>query len=77
MLKEVLTRRFKHPEWERPYRVTGYPLTPLLYVAFYVWFLPTAYLQQSFSAHVALILIALGLPAYFLYAIVRRSSANP
>lgn len=72
----VILLRIKHPEWHRPYRVTGYPFTPLLYVAFYVWFLPTAYLQQSFSAHVALILIALGFPAYFLYATVRKRAAG-
>jgi APA family basic amino acid/polyamine antiporter len=70
----VILLRFKHPEWERPYRVTGYPLTPLLYVAFYIWFLPTAYFQQSFSAHVAIALIALGIPAYFLYAVAHRKS---
>ncbi len=72
----VIVLRFKHPEWERPYRVTGYPVTPLLYVAFYLWFLPTAYLQQSFSAHVALILIGLGLPAYYIYAAMRKAPSH-
>ena len=70
----VMLLRRKHPEWERPYRVLGYPWTPLLFIAFYLWFLPTAYQQQSFSAHVALILMGLGVPAYFLYAAVRKSS---
>ena len=31
---------------------------------------------ESFAAHVALILIALGLPAYFLYAAVRKVSSR-
>lgn len=70
----VVILRFKHPEWHRPYRTLGYPVTPLLFVGFYVWFLPTAYQLESFAAHVALILIALGLPAYFIYAAVRKSS---
>ena len=64
----VFLLRRKHPEWERPYRVLGYPFTPLLFIGFYLWFLPTAYRLQSFSAHVALILIAAGIPAYFIYA---------
>ena len=69
----VMLLRHKHPEWERPYRVLGYPFTPLLFIGFYLWFLPTAYMQQSFSAHVALTLMALGLPAYFGYAAWRRT----
>lgn len=72
----VMLLRYKHPEWERPYRVLGYPFTPLLFIAFYVWFLPTAYQQQSFSAHVALALIALGVPAYFGYAAWRRATGS-
>ncbi len=63
----VMLLRWKHPEWERPYRVLGYPLTPLLFIAFYAWFLPTAYLLEPFSAHVALSLMALGVPAYIAY----------
>lgn len=68
----VVILRYKHPEWHRPYRTLGYPVTPLLFVGFYVWFLPTAYGLESFSAHVAAILILLGLPAYFIYAAVVR-----
>lgn len=64
----VFLLRRKHPEWERPYRVLGYPFTPLVFIGFYLWFLPTAYHLQSFSAHVALVLIAAGVPAYFIYA---------
>lgn len=71
----VIVLRYKHPEWTRPYRTLGYPATPLLFVGFYMWFLPTAYYLESFSAHVALILIALGLPAYFIYAAVRKASS--
>lgn len=70
----MLLRR-KHPEWERPYRVTGYPWTPLLFIAFYLWFLPTAYSLESFSAHVALALMALGVPAYLGYAVWQRVSS--
>ena len=33
----VIVLRRKHPEWERPYRVAGYPWTALVFVV--VWFL--------------------------------------
>jgi len=70
----VIVLRYKHPEWERPYRTLGYPVTPLLFVGFYVWFLPTAFRLESFSAWVAVILILLGLPAYYTYAAINRTS---
>ena len=72
----VIVLRYKHPEWHRPYRTLGYPVTPLLFVGFYVWFLPTAYLLESFAAHVALILILLGLPAYFAYAAIAKTKSS-
>ena len=72
----VIVLRYKHPEWHRPYRTLGYPLTPLLFVAFYVWFLPTAYRLESFAAWVAVVLILLGLPAYLIYAAVKRISSS-
>ncbi|MFQ5731287.1 MAG: APC family permease [Planctomycetaceae bacterium] len=61
----VIVLRYKHPEWERPYRVWGYPLVPVLYLMFYVWFLFNVYLGQPFEAKAGLGLIALGVPVYF------------
>ena len=29
----VIVLRHRHPEWPRPYRTWGYPVTPVLYVA--------------------------------------------
>jgi len=61
----VIVLRRKHPEWERPYRTWGYPVVPVLYILFYIWFLSQVYLRQSFEAKAGLGLIALGLPVYF------------
>lgn len=72
----VMVLRRKHPEWHRPYRTLGYPVTPLLFIGFYLWFLPTAYRLESFSAQVAMTLILLGLPAYYIYAFVNRANAK-
>jgi len=61
----VIVLRWKHPEWERPYRTLGYPIIPLTYIAFYTWFLYYVYVGKPFEARVGLCLIALGIPVYF------------
>ena len=63
----VIRLRMIHPEWERPFRVPGYPLVPLAGVAFYGWFLWYVYLGKPFEAKVGLGLVAAGLPVYWLY----------
>lgn len=61
----VLVLRRKHPEWERPYRTWGYPIVPLLFSGFYVWFLTQIYQSKPLEANAGLILIALGIPVYY------------
>ena len=64
VLAVILLRR-RHPEWERPYRTWGYPVVPVVYLAFYAWFLWRVYEKQPFEAKAGLGLIALGIPVYF------------
>ncbi|MCA9115935.1 MAG: amino acid permease [Planctomycetaceae bacterium] len=71
----VIRLRMTHPEWERPFRVPGYPLVPLAGVAFYGWFLWYVYLGKPFEAQVGLVLVAAGLPVYFLYRRWRQHAA--
>lgn len=61
----VLILRRKHPEWSRPYRTWGYPIVPILYLAFYTWFLVNVYLQYPYESKTGLLLIALGIPFFF------------
>jgi len=61
----VFVLRRLHPDWERPYRTWGYPVVPLVYVLFYVWFLFNVYQQKPTEANIGLGLIALGLPLYY------------
>jgi APA family basic amino acid/polyamine antiporter len=63
----VFVLRRKHPDWKRPYRTLGYPLTPLLYALFYCWFLWKIYADKPFEANAGLGLIALGAVAYVGY----------
>ncbi len=61
----VFVLRWKHPDWERPYRTWGYPVVPFVYVAFYGWFLVNVYKSEPTEANIGLGLIALGLPIYY------------
>ena len=61
----VIVLRYKHPDWERPYRTLGYPVVPLLYLSFYSWFLYQIYDYKPFEAQVGIGLIVLGLPVYY------------
>jgi amino acid transporter len=73
----VIVLRIKHPEWRRPYRALGYPVVPLLYVAFYGWFLREVYMAKPFEALVGLGLIALGLPVYLARKVWAQRAEGP
>ncbi len=70
----VIVLRVRHPEWERPYRTWGYPLVPLAFLAVYVWFMSQIYVSSPLESRTGLLLIALGVPAFWLY---RRFAGRP
>jgi APA family basic amino acid/polyamine antiporter len=61
----VFVLRRKHPEWPRAYRTWGYPFVPLGFLLFYAWFLSEVYVGKPFEANAGLVLIGLGIPAYY------------
>jgi len=63
----VLILRRRHPDWERPYRTFGYPVIPLAYLAFYVWFLYYVYRGKPAAANIGIVLILAGLPCFYLW----------
>ena len=69
----LILLRYQQPHSERPYRTLGYPFTPLLFLAVYVWFLWQVYLSNPLEAHAGLLVIAAGVPVYWAY---RWWSAN-
>ena len=69
----VLRRRL--PLASRPYRVPGYPLTPILFALVMVWVVASALLTTPKESFATLVLIALGLPLYPLFR--RRRSQSP
>jgi basic amino acid/polyamine antiporter, APA family len=61
----ILLRR-RDPERERPYRVPGYPVTPLLFAAVCAWLLWSSIAYTGIGAFVGLVVLLSGVPFLFL-----------
>jgi APA family basic amino acid/polyamine antiporter len=78
----VFTLRKRMPDTERPYRVWGYPVTPILFVAFAsVYVVVTLYTDiRSFQEHksplinslMGLVWVGLGIPGYLYWSFRKR-----
>lgn len=60
----VIALRIKRPEAERPFRVPGYPVTPLLFVLAAAAIVINTIIEQPGQSAVGLGMVFLGLPAY-------------
>ena len=63
----VIVLRYRLPNAKRPYRTWGYPLVPLLFLTVYVWFLAQVYVGKPLESRLGLVLIAFGIPVYYIY----------
>ena len=63
----LLVLRRKFPHLERPYKMWGYPVTPILFVIVAVAFVVNSGIENPKPTLTALGLIALGVPAYFIW----------
>jgi basic amino acid/polyamine antiporter, APA family len=63
----VFAYRHKFPELPRPYRVTGYPWTPLVFVLAAAALVLNVVVSTPRNAAIGLTMVALGLPAYFVW----------
>ncbi len=69
----LMVLRRKRPHAPRPYRIWGYPVTPLLFVVFTAAFSVNAFLTRPGPVLAALALMLAGVPVYYLR---RRVSGN-
>jgi len=76
MVAGVIVLRIKRPDAGRPYRMWGYPVTPVLFLAITCWFLGNMILTRPVPSLTALLLIASGVPAYLLWNRRRSRSAQ-
>jgi APA family basic amino acid/polyamine antiporter len=69
----LLWLRRRDPGRERPYRVWGYPLVPVLYLAAMAWILAISLWSRPGPSLLAIITVAAGLPFYWL---TRRNKSS-
>ncbi len=60
----VFVLRVKKPDWPRPYRVTGYPVVPAIFVLSSLAFVFNALLERPTEALFGFGILLLGVPAY-------------
>lgn len=72
----VFRLRATQPGRPRPYRVTGYPLVPLAYVAGTTWMIANTVATEPAQALGALVFLALGVPVYAWFR-ARRTRTGP
>jgi APA family basic amino acid/polyamine antiporter len=60
----VVLLRQRQPGRKRPYRVWGYPFTPVFYLVAMAWILGVALVNRPGPSLVALLTVAAGIPAY-------------
>jgi APA family basic amino acid/polyamine antiporter len=68
----VFILRRKYPDLPRPYRTTGYPWTPALFILAALYISLNTLVNEPINAMAGLAIIALGLPAYLYW---RRKAA--
>src|SRR5262249_37850794 len=62
MVGAVIVLRIRQPGLPRPYRMWGYPVTPVLFIAVTFWFLANMTLKRPVPSFAALLLIITGIP---------------
>lgn len=63
----VVALRRAQPLRERPYRMTGYPVTLVVFLAVALGFVVNTFLATPGPAIVGTLLIAAGVPVYFIW----------
>lgn len=74
MVVAVIVLRRTRPDLPRPYRMWGYPVTPLVFLAITIWFLGNMLVTRPAPAFAGLGLMLTGVPAYILW---RRHGQRP
>ncbi len=79
MIAGVVVLRRTRPDVPRPYRMWGYPVTPIVFVAITLWFLGNMLATRPKPAFTGLGLMLTGVPAYFIwrrYALRKQALAE-
>lgn len=69
----VFVLRARRPEWPRPYRVTGYPVVPAIFVLTCLAFVLNSLIERPVESLFGFGILALGIPAFLYW---RRASSQ-
>ncbi len=72
----VMVLRRKRPDLERPYKTWGYPVTPILFILGALFIAVGSIIGQFKNAMGGLLIICLGIPAYFYWRRKAQKSAS-
>jgi APA family basic amino acid/polyamine antiporter len=70
----VIVLRYKRPDLPRPYKLWGYPVVPILFIAIHLWIVWGSVTEHPFESLMGLFIVCLGLPAYLIW---RRRNPQP
>ena len=76
MIAGVMVLRRTQPDLPRPYKMWGYPLTPLLFLAVATGFLGNMLITRPGPSLIGVALIAAGVPVYFVWRRVSRDATD-
>jgi APA family basic amino acid/polyamine antiporter len=63
----VVVLRHKAPGLPRPYKIWGYPVTPLAFAAVSFWFVINTIITTPVSSLIGLAMVAAGIPVYYIW----------
>ena len=72
----IFVYRRRHPDWPRPFRVPGYPFTPLLFILSALAIVLNTVVSQPARALVGVGVVLLGAPAFFFWREKQRRQAE-
>ena len=65
--------RWKEPKLDRPYRVWGYPITPLVFLVVNVWIIAYSIKETTFESFIGIGIITLSIGLYYLMSALNKS----
>jgi APA family basic amino acid/polyamine antiporter len=70
----VIVLRYKRPDLKRPYKLWGYPIVPILFIAAHLWIVWSSLREKPVESMIGVGIVALGIPAYLIW---QRSQKRP
>jgi APA family basic amino acid/polyamine antiporter len=63
----VIVLRWKRPDLNRPYKLWGYPIVPILFIIAHLWIVWGSVIEKPRDSLMGVFIVALGIPAYLLW----------